>query len=82
MKALTETAKDIVDKKEGRVLILVNKAGDKANIIVASRSKYNAGDICKRLCSKLSGGGGGSPTLAMGGGKSKGLEKILDELEL
>jgi len=82
VKALTETAKDIVDKKEGRVLILVNKAGDKANIIVASRSKYNAGDICKRLCSKLSGGGGGSPTLAMGGGKSKGLEKILDELEL
>ncbi|MFH1403307.1 MAG: alanine--tRNA ligase [Candidatus Altiarchaeota archaeon] len=81
VKALSEAAKSIVGREEGRLLIIVNKSGDKVNVVVASKSKYNAGDVCKRLCALLGGGGGGSPTLAIGGGNTKGLEKILKEFK-
>lgn len=69
-------------QKPGRLLILLNKAGDKVNVVVASSSKHNAGEVCKKLCEKLGGGGGGSQTLAMGGGSSVGAGKILEEFKV
>ncbi|MFH0862583.1 MAG: alanine--tRNA ligase [Candidatus Altiarchaeota archaeon] len=79
VKALTEAANAAVSKP-GRLLILVNMAGDKVNVVVASSGKANAGDVCKRLCALLGGGGGGKQALAMGGGNAKDAERILEEL--
>jgi alanyl-tRNA synthetase len=81
VKALTEAATKSVETP-GRLLILVNKAGDKANVIVASSGPHNAGEICKRLCAQLGGGGGGKPTLAMGGGNNKDVEGIIGEFKV
>jgi len=78
LKALSETASKAVEKP-GRLLILVNKSGDKVNVVVASSGKADASDICKRLCAKLGGGGGGNPNLAMGGGNAKDAERVLEE---
>jgi len=81
VKALTDVANKAVEK-EGRVVVLVNTVGDKVNVVVASSSKHNAGEICKKLCALLGGGGGGKPTLAMGGGASEGAAEILDGFEV
>ena len=79
VKTLVELAKRLT-QKPGRLLILVNTTGEKANIIVASSSKQNAGEICKKICLKQGGGGGGNQTMAMGGGNAKDIEKTLEEL--
>jgi alanyl-tRNA synthetase len=81
MKTLTEIARKLT-QKPGRLLILANTSGSKANIIVSSSSSQNAGEVCKKICQKLSGGGSGNQTLAMGGGKTENLEKILEEFSL
>ena len=78
MPALTEMANRLV-AKPGRLLILVNTVGDRVNVVVASSGTIDAGGVCKKLCALLGGGGGGKPNLAMGGGNSKGVEKILEE---
>jgi len=77
VKALTEAATAVV-AKPGRLLIIVNKMGEKVNVVVASSGPVNAGDVCRRLSAALGGGGGGKPALAMGGGNSKDAERILD----
>ncbi|MFH1054510.1 MAG: DHHA1 domain-containing protein, partial [Candidatus Altiarchaeota archaeon] len=77
VKTLTEIASKAVGR-EGRLLVLVNKEGEKVNVVVASNSKHNAGEVCKRLCETLGGGGGGNARLAMGGGNAKGVEGILE----
>ncbi|MBU0761916.1 MAG: hypothetical protein KKD39_02730, partial [Candidatus Altiarchaeota archaeon] len=76
VKAITDIAVKVVDKTE-RLLIVVNISGEKVNVIVSSGGVQNAGEICRRLSSQLGGGGGGTPTLGMGGGNSKDAEKIL-----
>jgi alanyl-tRNA synthetase len=69
--------------KPGRVLVLVNVAGDKCNVVVASSNpKVNAGEVAAELSAKLGGGGRGDGRLGVGGGKSTGVEKILSELKL
>jgi alanyl-tRNA synthetase len=77
IKTLTEVAAEAVKASE-RLLIVVNMAGEKVNVVVASGGKHNAGDICRKLCAQLGGGGGGKPTLAMGGGNAKDAKKILE----
>jgi alanyl-tRNA synthetase len=69
-------------QKTGRLLILLNKTGDKVNVVVASSSGQNAGDVCKKICGKLGGGGGGTPTLAMGGGSSMDATRTLGEFRV
>jgi alanyl-tRNA synthetase len=78
VKALTDLANKAISKP-GRLLILVNTAGDKVNVVVASSGKRNAGDVCRRLCAALGGGGGGKPALAMGGGNAKDAEKVISD---
>ncbi|MCX6695733.1 MAG: alanine--tRNA ligase [Candidatus Altiarchaeota archaeon] len=81
VKILTEIVKQSVEKG-GRMTILVNEMDDKCNIVVASKSQLKAGEICRKLSELLGGGGGGSPTLGIGGGKSEGLEKKLAEFNV
>ncbi|MBD3262414.1 MAG: alanine--tRNA ligase [Candidatus Altiarchaeales archaeon] len=78
VKQLTETAKKVVEKPD-RLLILANKDGEKAQLVIASSGSHNAGELCKKLCSLLGGGGGGSPNLAQGGGSSKDLKEVLED---
>ncbi len=82
IKAMTDLANKITEP-DGRLLVLVNVAGEKVNVVVASSDKNkNAGEITKELCGKLGGGGGGSPKLGMGGGLADGAEKVLNGLEV
>jgi len=81
LKTLTEAAKKLT-QKQGRLLVLVNEAGGKANVVVASSSSHNAGEVCSRLCAMLGGGGGGSPTLGMGGGKAVKVQETLDKIKI
>ncbi|MBM3308627.1 MAG: alanine--tRNA ligase [Candidatus Altiarchaeales archaeon] len=81
IKTLTEIARKTT-QKPGRLLIIANTSGSKANIIVSSSSNHNAGEVCKKICQKLDGGGSGTQTLAMGGGNAKNIEKTLEELGL
>ena len=81
MKILTEIAKTSV-QKGSRLTILVNKNEDKCNIIIASKSGVKAGEVCKKLSEQLGGGGGGSPTLGIGGGKTENMEKIVGNFKV
>jgi alanyl-tRNA synthetase len=81
VKTLAEIAKRLT-QQPGRLLVMANITGEKVNIIVASSSKQNAGEICRKICLKQGGGGGGNQTLAMGGGNAKEIEKILDEFKV
>lgn len=81
VKTLTELAKKITEKG-GRTLILVNVAGEKCNIVVASSSEKNAAEIAKTLSSKLCGGSHGDARLAVGGGSSRDIETVLAGLNI
>jgi alanyl-tRNA synthetase len=78
VKILSDTAKKVVDANSGLLLVIVNKAGGKVNVIVASSGPHNAGEVCKRLSLALGGGGGGNPAFAIGGGLSDGVEDKLE----
>ncbi len=80
VKALSDAALKAVSKP-GRLLVLLNIGGDRVNVVVASSGGMDAGDVCKRLCAALGGGGGGKPALAMGGGNGKDAERILQEFQ-
>ncbi|MBD3388572.1 MAG: alanine--tRNA ligase [Candidatus Altiarchaeales archaeon] len=81
VKALTELANKAVEK-QGRLLIVLNNADEKVNVVVASSSGHNAAEICEKLSRQLGGGGRGRATLAIGGGKSDNAEKTLEEFEI
>jgi len=76
---LTEIANSALGKDT--LLILANKTGDKANVVVASSSSHNAAEIASALCKKLGGGAHGNEKLAVGGGSSKNLEKVIREFK-
>lgn len=77
--ALMKTASDAV-KEGGRVLILLNVSGEKANVVVGSSDpNVNAGEVASKLSSMLGGGGRGDARLGVGGGKSEEAEKILKQ---
>ncbi len=77
IKTLTEIANSALGKE--CLLILANKSGDKTSIVVASSSAHNAAEIANKLCKKLGGGAHGNEKLAVGGGSSKNIEKIIRE---
>jgi alanyl-tRNA synthetase len=79
VKNLMEMAKSAVREKS--LLILANKIDKKSNILVCSKSRFNAEEIAKKLSEKLGGGAHGNRELAIGGGSSEKLEEILDEFE-
>jgi len=78
-KSLTEIANSALG--EDSLLVLANRTGEKTNIVVASSSSYNAAEIAMDLCKKLEGGAHGNEKLAIGGGSSKDMERILDEFQ-
>ncbi|RLI92049.1 MAG: alanine--tRNA ligase [Candidatus Altiarchaeales archaeon] len=80
VKNLIEMAKSTV--KEDSLLIIANKIDKRANILVYSRSGFNAEEIAKDLSKRLGGGAHGNRNLAIGGGSSTRIEKILREFEL
>lgn len=79
IKNLIELAKSTV--KKDSLLIIVNSIDEKANILVYSKSIFKADEIAKELSGKLGGGAHGSAEMAVGGGSSKGVGKILDEFQ-
>ncbi len=80
VKNLIEMAKSTV--KENSLLIIANKIDKRANILVYSRSRFNAEGIAKDLSKRLGGGAHGNRNLAIGGGSSNRIEKILREFEV
>ncbi len=80
VKNLIEIAKSTV--RENSVLIIANKIDKKTNILVYSRSEFNAAEIAKKLSEKLGGGAHGNRELAVGGGSSGDKEKILEGFNL
>jgi len=80
VKNVIELAKAAAEK--GSLLIVANKIGNKANIVVCSKSALRADEVAKKLCAKLGGGAHGNSELAVGGGGSEGIEAILDRLVL
>jgi len=78
VKALSEAARAAV-ASGGKLAIIVNKDGERANVIVASSGDEDAGSICKSICAQAGGGGGGKPDLAMGGGGFETAKKALDD---
>lgn len=79
VKNLIEIAKSTV--RENSLLIIANKIDKKSSILVYSRSGFNAEELAKRLSRSLGGGAHGNRELAIGGGSSTGIEKILREFE-
>ena len=78
MKAATEAVNE-----EGRLLILVNTAWAKANVIVASSDpNQNAGEIASQLSRLLGGGGRGDARMGVGGGSAEGVKEILEKLQV
>jgi len=80
VKELTELAKKVVKRKD-RLLILINVTRDKTNIVVASNSQYDAGEVAKKLSKELGGGAHGDRRLAVGGGGSKDIRQILERFK-
>ncbi|HHQ45097.1 MAG TPA: alanine--tRNA ligase [Candidatus Altiarchaeales archaeon] len=82
VKAATQKVKDFIGGKKNSIAILVNTAGGKSNIIVASNSEVDAKDAASKLSAKLGGGAGGTARLSVGGGSAEGAEKVLEEFFL
>jgi alanyl-tRNA synthetase len=80
IKNLMDSASKAVEDT-GKTIIILNKSGDKANIVVASGGDADAGEICKKLSTLLGGGGGGGKKTAIGGGNYKNAEKTLEEFK-
>ncbi|ODS34866.1 hypothetical protein BEH94_09955 [Candidatus Altiarchaeales archaeon WOR_SM1_SCG] len=75
-------AKEFTEGKN-RILILINVSGGKANVVCASSNpEVNAGDAVRKISNKLGGGGHGDVKLGVGGGKAKGVEKVLEGFEI
>ena len=82
VRILRELANKLM-KEPDRLLVIANIDGDKANLVVASsKHAVNAAEIAKRISAKIGGGASGNNFLAMGGGSSKNIEKILEELKV
>lgn len=70
-------------KINGRVIILLNKIGEKVNVVVGSSdANYNAGEVASKLSQALGGGGRGDASLGVGGGKAKAADKILADFSI
>ncbi|MBN2015181.1 MAG: alanine--tRNA ligase [Candidatus Altiarchaeota archaeon] len=80
VKNLIELAKSTT--RENSLLIIANTGDGKANILVYSKSIFKADELAKKLSEKLGGGAHGDAVMAVGGGSSENVEKILEEFQL
>ncbi|MFH0861060.1 MAG: alanine--tRNA ligase [Candidatus Altiarchaeota archaeon] len=78
IKELRKIAEELV-KKEGRLLVLFNVTGEKANFIVASSSE-DASAVAKKISEKIGGGYSGNNRMCIGGGSAEKLEPIVKSL--
>jgi alanyl-tRNA synthetase len=67
---------------DNSLLIIVNKIGNKANIVVCSKSDYKADEVAKRLSKELGGGAHGSPEIAVGGGAADRVDDVIARFRL
>ncbi|MEA1925204.1 MAG: alanine--tRNA ligase [Candidatus Altiarchaeota archaeon] len=63
--------------KKNTLIIIANKSDGKANIIVASDSRYSASDTAQEICKRLGGGASGNKRFAVGGGSFEKLEEVV-----
>jgi len=63
--------------RKNSLLIVGNIVGEKANLIVASDSEFDASEIARKICKMLNGNAHGNKRLAIGGGSSKNLKEII-----
>ncbi len=63
--------------EDNTLVIIANKSDEKANIVVASDSKYCAVDIAREICGRLGGGASGNKRFAVGGGSSEKLVEVV-----
>ncbi len=82
VKNLLEIAKEVIEDKKNALIILVGTRGKKASLVVKSTSKINAVEIAKKISQQIGGGAQGDEKLAIGGGSSKDIEKILNKIEI
>jgi alanyl-tRNA synthetase len=67
-----------VQRRGRRAVVLVGAADDKVSIAVASDESLDATLTVKSLAALVGGGGGGSPRLALAGGRdASGIERVL-----
>ncbi|GFH41726.1 alanine--tRNA ligase [Lactococcus hodotermopsidis] len=69
-------------KESSEILVLVAQIGEKATLLVASKSSdIKAGNLVKALAPFIDGRGGGKPDMAMAGGtKPAGIAELLDNV--
>jgi alanyl-tRNA synthetase len=78
LRELAQSARNLA--KLRAVVVGGSPDGTKAAVAVAADSSVHAGDLVKRVAPLLGGGGGGSPELAVAGGKDpSGIDGALDE---
>jgi len=81
--ALRNLADEIRSKIKSGVVLLGDKSGKKATLILAAtkdlKDKINCGELIRDIAKYIGGGGGGSPSLAQAGGKSP--DKLPEALE-
>ena len=68
-----------LQRRGRRAVVLVGASDGKVAIVVASDETLDAQAAVKRLSALVGGGGGGSPRLALAGGRdASGLDQVLD----
>lgn len=77
---LRELAQAVRRRGPSVVVVAGSPEGSKASVAVASDGTVDAGDTVRDLAALVGGGGGGSPELAVAGGRDvSGIEALLDE---
>jgi len=75
--ALRTLAQDL-QRRGRRAVVLAGQDGEKIAIVVASDESIDAQVAVKELAKFVGGGGGGSPRLALAGGRdASGIDKVL-----
>ncbi|OYT52807.1 MAG: alanine--tRNA ligase [Candidatus Altiarchaeales archaeon ex4484_2] len=77
VKNLNQLANSLLEKNA--LILIANKSGGKANIVVASDSKYSAVDVAREICKRLGGGASGNKRFSVGGGPSAKLGDVVSE---
>ncbi len=80
VKNLNEIANNVLEKNS--LLILGNIIGDKANVLVASDSKYDAVEVAQKICRMLGGNASGNQKTAVGGGSSTNLKELITKFNI
>jgi len=86
-KEMLDLAELLLKELDDGLVILGARIGEKARVVSLSKGRaksvFHAGEIVREICSKLSGGGGGSKEKGIGGGpKGHELPRVIEEYVL